>query len=436
MPKTQDTLKKIVETVGGRVIKISGNKPTKDQFYNSDYHLEIKSVYCDLSSNWEEYPTGYRGYDIVLDDGTIIELDEEQHFNHYRKNTLSSPLYRLIEKTFSPNYTSYCGDQFEKECLNKSKSRAKYWSSSSSEKQFGVSNTFGKFEDGGSSRWKQRAFYDFLRDASQLITRNRLVRVSYWDKIVYKEKEKTVQEILKNEKKLWYKSLWDYIENLINPIQFSFDYDTNDVRRIKDYFKSEDPDVKEYHPIGHIIPLDDQTIVLFNNDKKINSYNDIEYHSYKSEDINKLVRDLGWSNAIEVLNYILFIFLREYSNKARYAGNDNLNNKWQLGLNRFTDLNAVKVQPTNIEIVDSEFRTLIHSGIEYHFTLKQSKLIKYMYDEQVLEGKVDFDQLELLMEVDSDQYRLRDLFKSGGTIHNCWNQLIVFTKAGRYKLNI
>lgn len=64
-------------------------------------------------------------------------------------------------------YRVYCSAK-ENRCLRKAGSRG-YWSSSSSVAEFGPAGEPGVLAGAGSPRWKQRAFYDFIKDLSPFV---------------------------------------------------------------------------------------------------------------------------------------------------------------------------------------------------------------------------------------------------------------------------
>ena len=67
----------------------------------------------------------------------------------------------------------------------------------SSEKLFIKSNDNGCLNGTGSSRWRQRAFYDFLRDVTGLIKGIPVIRLSVYQ--IFKGKK--VQEIIESKDK-------------------------------------------------------------------------------------------------------------------------------------------------------------------------------------------------------------------------------------------
>ena len=202
MPKQEEILSQLLINEYG---ECSFKKLSYFDFSNSKFHNEITKVYKKLNGQLEMYPVAFRGFDIQLSN-CIVELDEEQHFNRYRALTLDSSMYKKINSFSTADYISYCNN-FENLCLKKGYNR-KYWKSNSTEIQFGKSSSDGTLTGNGSSRWRQRAFYDFLRDAGQRIGNYKLIRISVHQFI----DDKKVGEILN-------KNLTKYYPKLISLIK-------------------------------------------------------------------------------------------------------------------------------------------------------------------------------------------------------------------------
>ncbi|MCK4799233.1 MAG: hypothetical protein KAT05_17805, partial [Spirochaetes bacterium] len=164
MGKKQDYLKKIYIAEFGEEKHL---KPSADEFLNSKFAPTIKTVYSKLNGQLIHPPTRFGSWDIDLK-GFIVELDEEKHFNRYRLLTLNSDYYKNETYFDIEKYKTYCS-KYENECL-KSASWGKNWKNDSTEKQFGNSNEPKKLDGNGASRWKQRAFYDFLKDVSSRLS--------------------------------------------------------------------------------------------------------------------------------------------------------------------------------------------------------------------------------------------------------------------------
>ena len=69
------------------------------------------------------------------------------------------------------------------------------WSSDGSVKQFGVAEPLKDLSGKGSPRWKQRAFYDFVKDLSPFLIEVKVVRVAVWDRLVAAESTKTLRKM-------------------------------------------------------------------------------------------------------------------------------------------------------------------------------------------------------------------------------------------------
>jgi len=181
-------------------------KPKLEIFKNSIYNEEIINVYKKLNGQLNQYPANYRGLDINCSD-FIIELDEERHFNRYRLITLDSVLYKTFNSFDIKQYKRYC-EVYELNCLS-SASWSKNWETKTSKEQFGISDDEGCLKEHGSSRWKQRAFYDYLRDVTSSIYKIPIIRISIWDEI----NGKTVNELINcNE----FKGVLELIESKVS----------------------------------------------------------------------------------------------------------------------------------------------------------------------------------------------------------------------------
>ncbi|MCH8942885.1 MAG: hypothetical protein IIA48_10680, partial [Bacteroidetes bacterium] len=67
-------------------------KPTLKEIADSNLYDKCVKIYRLLGGILDEIPIRVGGYDFIVD-GKIIELDEEAHFNRYRKITLQSKVY-------------------------------------------------------------------------------------------------------------------------------------------------------------------------------------------------------------------------------------------------------------------------------------------------------------------------------------------------------
>jgi hypothetical protein len=171
--------------------------PTLKEYKASPYYQEIFEIYKELGGMLDEIPFGglsERYIDFFIN-GRILELDEENHFNRYRLVTLAASIYANNQSFDTDKYIKYC-EKFNNKC----RQNGKFWRSNSSEQQFGVSAPEGIFDGNGSSRYKQRAFYDMLKDFIPHISDIALKRISIYDPITIegqKDKEITIQKVLK-----------------------------------------------------------------------------------------------------------------------------------------------------------------------------------------------------------------------------------------------
>jgi hypothetical protein len=110
--------------------------------------------------------------------GSILELDEENHFNRYRLITLDVEVYQAIRPFDLPRFQHYC-DVHEIRCSK----HGGYWSNPSSEKEFGKPGARGDLTRAGSPRWKQRAFYDFVKDLAPVTDHVSMGRIAIWDEV-------------------------------------------------------------------------------------------------------------------------------------------------------------------------------------------------------------------------------------------------------------
>lgn len=175
MGKKQDYLKRIFITEFGEGKHL---KPSENEFMNSQFAPAIKTVYSKLNGQLFSPPTRFGSWDIDLKN-FIVELDEERHFNRYRLLTLNSNYYRNKTYYDIDKYKTYCS-KYENECL-KAASWGKNWKNDSTEKQFGNSTEPKILDGNGASRWKQRAFYDFLKDVSSNLISIPIFRIAIYD---------------------------------------------------------------------------------------------------------------------------------------------------------------------------------------------------------------------------------------------------------------
>lgn len=136
----------------------------------------IQATFRDLGGEGDLAATGPRGWDIVLGDGLVVELDEEQHFTPYRAATLAAPWSSVLP--WAPDYTTFCALHASAAARN-----AQHWTKPAPERLFGPPGPVGDFDGPGSPRGKQRALFDAIRDATAAAGAIRLARISVYDSV-------------------------------------------------------------------------------------------------------------------------------------------------------------------------------------------------------------------------------------------------------------
>lgn len=191
----ETNLKKVVANLYGLSNKC--NRLSIDSL-RKEQKDELLTVYKSIGGCLEMAPFKFGSWDIFTDN-FIIELDEEQHFNRYRKKTLESSIYKKYNWFNVDVYNTYCIEK-ENICLKKAK-RGGYWKNNSTEKQFGIASLNGDFSGNGSPRWKQRAFYDFCRDLYSKVNNIPVYRFSIYDEMINNGQKIILGKALENNDK-------------------------------------------------------------------------------------------------------------------------------------------------------------------------------------------------------------------------------------------
>lgn len=179
MGKRQETLQQILTDAGYAVGRSALARPSVAcrRRATDPTWAGIERVYRRLDGLLSLCPAQPGPWDAELPT-VAVELDEEQHFNRYRAMTLESPLY---QGSLFPvdDYLSFCRS-YEDECLRKASNRG-YWATPSTIAQFGPAGAPGDLNPPGAPRWKQRAFYDFLKDLAPVLVDTCVARIAIWD---------------------------------------------------------------------------------------------------------------------------------------------------------------------------------------------------------------------------------------------------------------
>ncbi|MDD7803740.1 hypothetical protein [Ralstonia solanacearum] len=153
----------------------------------------VNAAYKSLGGVLMSAELNLRSWDLEFD-GVAVELDEYLHFNRYRAITLQAPEYALLPRFPKVTYQDFC-NRFETECLDAGGYGGK-WSNRSCEHQFGMGSAHKVLEGGGAPRWKQRAFYDFVKDLAPLTVGVKVARVAIWDVVMDSGVNRLVKDIL------------------------------------------------------------------------------------------------------------------------------------------------------------------------------------------------------------------------------------------------
>ncbi len=144
----------------------------------SKLRADVLDLYRSLGGHGDR-PLRPGAWDLALAGGDVVELDEELHFNRYRAQTLERS--RSHGLPWHDAYLVLC-QAHERECASAG-SWGMRWTNSSCEAMFGPAGPAGDLRAvGGAPRWKQRAFYDAVKDAHAAAgTGPRLIRLAVHD---------------------------------------------------------------------------------------------------------------------------------------------------------------------------------------------------------------------------------------------------------------
>lgn len=164
----------------GTAVDTSEPRPPRMCDLNEGLAEDVLALYRSFGGS-EAAPTlRPGGWDLVLEDGVLLELDEELHFNRYRRETLKCEWARHL--SWCDPYIRLCQEK-ESDCL-RAGSWGRRWTNTSREATFGPADLPGTFASNGAPRWKQRALYDAMKDAYALSGHQyRVARVSVHDPI-------------------------------------------------------------------------------------------------------------------------------------------------------------------------------------------------------------------------------------------------------------
>lgn len=133
----------------------AGLRPTTDappRPSGVDRLEELLELYRSLGGLQDAPSLRPGGWDLAFDDGLVVELDEELHFNRYRALTLETSWSDGLPWT--EDYTRYCV-QHEAECLAAGH-WGRRWTNHSCAHMF-TGGPAGDLDGDGAPRWKQRS---------------------------------------------------------------------------------------------------------------------------------------------------------------------------------------------------------------------------------------------------------------------------------------
>lgn len=183
MGKREDQFRKSLAAAGYEVLDAvvrQGEGTARTHALPANVREEIVSLYRELGGvlDIQDFKSGK--WDIVCKDGLTLEVDEELHFNEYRAATFHSSWASQLP--WRESYMAF-NARFREKCLGAGGYGGK-WQNPSTNKMFGGSDPAKTFTNLGSSRWKQRALYDSVKDAYAIhTTGSSLVRISVHDEI-------------------------------------------------------------------------------------------------------------------------------------------------------------------------------------------------------------------------------------------------------------
>ncbi len=216
MGSMQEKLANIL-SIRAKTSSIRPGRLSRADLLGSGIADEVYTVYRNLGGILDEPPVNPRStWDMELD-GYIIELDEQLHFNRYRKISLQSSLYANLKSFPMREFDEFC-ELHETDCYQAGKYGRK-WTTGGSEKQFGLSPQQGQLIGLGPARWRQRAYYDFLKDVCYLINGTRVARLSIWDSVHCSSNSLTVKQLLSGNESTFSDALWKIIQTRTPPPQ-------------------------------------------------------------------------------------------------------------------------------------------------------------------------------------------------------------------------
>lgn len=159
-----EALGRLLEQIGFEPADVSRAVPRPSDL--RDGLAPLLELYRSLGGKEREPTLRPGAWDLVFRGAVFVELDEELHFNRYRRLTLEPEWAALLP--WHADYLRFTLDH-EHECLAAGR-WGKRWTNESCERLFGAADPPGDFTRVGAPRWKQRALYDAMKDLIALKT--------------------------------------------------------------------------------------------------------------------------------------------------------------------------------------------------------------------------------------------------------------------------
>lgn len=165
-----------------RLLAQAGLEPVVSQLprpTGAEHHAELLELYRALGGLIELPVWRPGGWDLIFEGPLVVELDEQLHFNRYRARTLNASW--ASDLPWAEDYRRYCADH-EGRCLQDGCGQQR-WTNRSSARNF-AGGPVGDLDVGGAPRWKQRAFYDALKDTAHAAgMKATMARVAIYDTV-------------------------------------------------------------------------------------------------------------------------------------------------------------------------------------------------------------------------------------------------------------
>jgi hypothetical protein len=165
-----------------------------DDLEKNNLAQEVLIVYKELGGVLPKPSVKIDTWGLSLD-ACLVELDDHNHFNRYRRTTLQAESYDKLAFFPVDSYKNYCR-KFEAECL-KSGMTPNNWHSPKADRLFGAAGAIGDLSRNGATLWKLRAFEDYLKDLHAMIFPEfALMRVAVWEELLLGGKLTRLQDLL------------------------------------------------------------------------------------------------------------------------------------------------------------------------------------------------------------------------------------------------